>query len=620
MFQQSQLKQVVSLAMGTLIVGAMCLDPDLIRVQAEPVYSMAPAIHVPNGAKLVSVDASNEDLRQVLYDLAQKMNVNLMLSDSVSGKITIRLTQVPLDEALKAIAVSANLDIIPKEGGIFVVVDRETARDNGLNRGFSKVIKVNYSNATRLSTLLNMTLFNQGGMNGMGNANIPLKVLPDARTNSLVIVGTNQEIAVAERAIAQLDQPRQSRTFYLSNANALNVASLLASSVFNDGTAQLNVGGAGGAGGGAGGAGANGNNIQPVMPAQMTVERETIEEGTGINNFGGASGGNSTAGLGQSITLRGTVKESTTLSISPEGPIIVPDTRTNSVTIMGTAEQLALAESMIPIMDSQLPQVSIEVSLVEITQTGLKELGSSFGVGAGSFQFGFNNQARAYNASSIGIPTVDNTAGATSAIGVSTNPLSNNRDFTTQIRALLRNNKAKILANPTVVATHDTESVISIVDEIIRRTTVEQANSINGLTTQQVEIGEAGIVLDILPKVGEDGTVTMRLRPSVSSVRDNTQTDAFGNAVTLLSKRDYLAQSVRVQDGETIVMGGLVQERDSNVTQKMPGLASLPIVGAMFRAASRTATRSELVLMVTPHIMNKTDLTPVNYVQSSFAR
>ena len=70
-------------------------------------------------------------------------------------------------------------------------------------------------------------------------------------------------------------------------------------------------------------------------------------------------------------------------------------------------------------------------------------------------------------------------------------------------------NKAKILANPTIVAAHDTESIISIVDEIVRRVTTQLDPS--GFSTQTVEIGEAGIVMDILPKIGEDGTISMRL-------------------------------------------------------------------------------------------------------------
>jgi len=168
------------------------------------------------------------------------------------------------------------------------------------------------------------------------------------------------------------------------------------------------------------------------------------------------------------------------------------------------------------------------------------------------------------------------------------------------------------LANPTVVATHDTESIISIVDEIVRRIVVTVDE--NGFATETPEFGEVGVVLDILPKVGEDNTVTMRLRPSVTSIRQVTE-DLAGNTVTLLRRRDLLTQAVRVKDGETLVIGGLIQEEDSVIDRRLPGLGNLPIVGAMFRASTSRPKRSELMVLITPHILNNTRITPVSYTE-----
>jgi type IV pilus assembly protein PilQ len=176
-----------------------------------------------------------------------------------------------------------------------------------------------------------------------------------------------------------------------------------------------------------------------------------------------------------------------------------------------------------------------------------------------------------------------------------------------QLRSLLTQNKAKILANPTIVATHDSESIISIVDEVVRRITTTVDPS--GFSTQTVEIGEAGIVMDILPKIGEDGTINMRLRPSITSVLTQTE-DTQGNLITLLSKRDMLTQNVRIRDGETLVLGGLIQQRDSMRTDRMPGVSDLPVVGAMFRASQKGSSRSELVMLITPHVVNHTRITP----------
>jgi type II secretory pathway component GspD/PulD (secretin) len=299
---------------------------------------------------------------------------------------------------------------------------------------------------------------------------------------------------------------------------------------------------------------------------------------------------------------------------------VVPDTRANAVTVYGTAEQIAMAERYIPTVDAQLPQVSIEASLIEISEEGIKELSSRVGSSQTQFQLGFNNIPlsgnRFNNGASglIGLPTqLFGETRAMGGIGFTTRPYVHGDAYSLQLKALVQKRKAKLLANPTVVATHDNEAIISIVEEIVRQvtTTLDPAS---GFVQRQVQLGEAGIVLDILPKIAEDGTVTMRVRPSISTIRE-INTDPDGNLITLLNKRDFVAQQVRMRDGETLVMGGLIQERNINQLEKFPGLGDLPIVGALMRASNNQTKRTELVMLITPHIISKTLPTPVSSIQ-----
>lgn len=581
--------------------------------------SMSEAIAVPNGSRMVSISVNHENVRNVLWELSQQGGFNLVMDESVVGKVTLELSKVTLNHALQSISAMNDLLFIKQNGNIFLAITKKAAQDKGIARQLSKVIHISSSNATRVADILNRSIFgganadaaSVGGGGGFGGQ-ATQKVKADPRTNNVIVVGTAREIELAEAAVAKLDVVRQSKTFYLSYANALDVATMLSSSVFNDGTASFRVGAGGGS-----------STANSAAPSSLRVEKQDIQEGTGVNDFGGSSGsgggsgGAVSSGFSSQVTLRGFVKSTDTATVSPEGALIVPDTRQNSITIMGTVEQIALAESIIPTLDAQLPQVSIEASLVEISETGVKELSTRLGLGKEGVSGGFNNVALQNvqppaGTTMIGVPTVDPTepeAFARSAIVYSTNPLTRSGDYALQIRSLITKQKAKILANPTVVATHDTESIISIVDEIVRRVTTQLDPS--GFATQTVEIGEAGIVMDILPKIGEDGTVSLRLRPSVTTVRQETR-DSLGNLITLLSKRDLLTQNVRVRDGETLVIGGLIQQNDATRQDKLPFAGDLPIVGALFRATQNSSNRSELVLMLTPHILNKTRLTPVH--------
>ncbi len=619
-----------------LLAGTATCPPGLAQAaykdaSLDETTQLDSIINLPGGGKTISLDVSNENIRSVLHDLSSQGGFNLVMDESVTGNITVSLNHVSLNQAVQSVSALGDLLVVKQSGGIYLAISRQAAQDKGIARQLSKVIKIYYSNANRIANVLNQSIFASAGASASGGSGtasgasaggaaggasgVIQKAKADPRTNTIVIVGTSREIELAEAAVAKLDVPRQSKTFYLSHSNALDVSTMLASSIFNDGLGTVKIGAATSSSSG-GGTGAN-----TVSPSSVRVERQDIQEGSGINSFGGGSGSAGvTSGLSSTVMLRGFAKTSDTLSVSPEGALIIPDTRQNAITIMGTAEQIALAESLIPTLDAQLPQVAIEASLIEISDTGIKELSTRLGLADGKLQSGFNNTAvdSVGQTSSrlptglIGMPTVDATdtnSYGRSGIVFTTNPILKNSDYLLQLRTLVTDNKAKILANPTIVATHDTESIISIVDEIIRRVTTQIDPS--GFSTQTVEIGEAGIVMDILPKIGEDGTISMRLRPSVTSVLSQ-QRDTQGNLITLLSKRDLLTQNVRIRDGQTLVLGGLIQQRDTLRADRLPGASDLPIVGAMFRASQSNRKRSEIVLLVTPHIVNNTKLTPVN--------
>lgn len=659
-------QRIIAGILAIIMTYAMVLPTsaqEAYQAQSNPgPRSLAHVVNVPGGEKLVSVEAANANIRELLRDMANQGGFNLILDPSVTGTITLELQNVSINHALSAITALAGIEILPRSENIYLAISKETATEKGLNRALTKMIKINYGNATQIAALLNTSLFAVenaalsslggsgggaagGGIGGGGSAGIGTiqKVKADPRTNSLIIIGSQRDIDLTEEAVAELDRPRDSKTFYLSYANAVDVASQLTSSVFNDGTQGLIFqnaagGGGGGAGGGgsgggmgagSGGGGAGGGGLQsqqgPMqLPSTVRVQLEEIAEGQGANTI--ASGNGSSSTFSEDIVLRGSVKTTESVLVSPLGPIVVPDTRLNAVTVMGTAEQISVAERIIPILDAEPPQVSIEVSMVEITDEGVKEMGSRIGIADGRLQLGFNNEALSglqqqagivtpAGTGLIGLPTNDPTDSQSFARSgglFSTNPAVDAPNYLTQIEALVNNRRAKILANPTVVATHDTEAVISMVDEIIRRVTIT-VDGQTGTTTVETEIGEAGIVLDILPKIGEDNTISMRIRPSITTIR-NVVTDAQGNITTLLTKRDVLAQSVRIKDGETLVLGGLIQDSRTNRSDKLPLLGDLPIVGALFRASTVSQERSEIVILLTPHIINKTRTTPPNYL------
>lgn len=170
------------------------------------------------------------------------------------------------------------------------------------------------------------------------------------------------------------------------------------------------------------------------------------------------------------------------------------------------------------------------------------------------------------------------------------------------LNLLLQTNKAKLVANPSVVVLDNTEALIVIADEVVHKVTTTVSL---GVVTTNVELEKAGIFLDVVPKVSDDGFITMRLRPRVSTPLPQQSFADDTVVVTPLSIREVLSQNVRVKDGQTLVIGGLFSEREEAQLGKVPYLAETPILGTFFRNTLKGRRRTELMLLITPKIVEE---------------
>ena len=112
---------------------------------------------------------------------------------------------------------------------------------------------------------------------------------------------------------------------------------------------------------------------------------------------------------------------------------------------------------------------------------------------------------------------------------------------------------------------------------------------------------DEGLLIEVLPFISPDGYVSLNITPEFSTIK--TQAPEY----TLLQRRDLELKNIRIKDGETLVLAGLIKEGESQKASKMPFLSDLPFIGAFFRQSSNTKTREELVIVVTPHIIKDAD-------------
>ena len=181
---------------------------------------------------------------------------------------------------------------------------------------------------------------------------------------------------------------------------------------------------------------------------------------------------------------------------------------------------------------------------------------------------------------------------------------------------LIENRKARVLANPKIIITNGQESVIDLTQDYVEKVTSEYLTSsmagvgTTGTVQKSYTIGEdLGVKVTLVPFISPEGYVTLNVKPEYSTVAGevralgavSNQTDLVA---TLLSRRDLDLKNVRIKDGETLVIGGMIQEQEQKTVHKIPFLGDLPFVGAIFRSTSAVKAKSELVIMITPKILN----------------
>lgn len=281
------------------------------------------------------------------------------------------------------------------------------------------------------------------------------------------------------------------------------------------------------------------------------------------------------------------------------GVRITVDDRTNSILVVGTGEDLARIRNTIRAVDVPAPQVMIEVQLVEIGVNHLRQLEGQLGFGGS--KFGFANNVTSVQSTANGQPAggVPASGGGTSVTFSSMGNVTAN--LQARVNALVRNGSARVLANPRVTTQDNYTAVLQIQNKVpVLRTNFQSGNGA-AVATESVSFEPIGEELNITPRIDTNGFVTMVLEPKMS-VRGN-DVIVNRNTVPEINERTVKTQ-VRVADGETVVIGGLIRKNLTRAVAKMPILGDLPAVGFLFRNETQNEVETEIIIMVTPHITN----------------
>lgn len=609
----------------------------------------------------------NTPVKEVVAEIARRGKLNVLIDRSATGAITGELHDVTLNEAMDAVLAAAGLESRRVDETSVVVGTMQAMVQLGLNRPKARAFKLSYAHPFDVASLLHASVFNKG-------------YVPDFSIGNRV-----------KHRIQDKDQHRDQRD-YRTTTTGSSVAEgggtkkvknidrdVVLDIDLDDDTRIVEN---------------NQINRPDVQRTLRGTTRSQVQEGVGFNNAATDPG---------SMQIRQEQEIPTDYSVEQNngGAIVIPDPKNRQVIVVGTPDDLVVAEQAIRLIDRRPRQVHIQASLVELSNQALRQLGASLqlqGEGASGTILGQQGAPLVQFLPGLGSPgnsvqgsLYNQSDSAEIAVGTPTPPILFNRDQNYLINYLeslvprndvttaggaplipglvgailpalppaiaqvaplasaqsgfnfltlskkaggraniatvpsalnlsidlaLQTNKAKVIANPSVVVGDNTEALITIATEVLHKVTSTVSL---GVVNTNVELVKAGIFLDVLPRVTEDGFIEMRLRPTVSTPGIQTTISAGVGAppivFTPLTVREVLSQSLRIKDGQTLVIGGLFTEQEQAQLSKVPYLSETPIFGAFFRNTLKARNRQELILLITPKIVE--DEPPTSLTEGS---
>lgn len=478
-------------------------------------------------------------------------------------------------------------------------------------------------------------------------AGTSFSVVPDERTNSLIVLASPLEMREIRELVAKLDIHSPNETFrihvlHLRYAPATEMVDVLngllngtggpSSLSPQTGRNSLGRGGSGSFGGGSFGSGFGGGG--GFGGSGGFGGGSSFGGGGGFGGSQGGFGSSALSGAGRMGSGGGGLGSSTgqgagggPASVASKGgrgtdfesPVsITADPATNSLIVSAAPQDFETLHRVIDQLDIPRVQVFVQAIIVEVSVERAKDIGVNFLssgtingnlLGVGSLNFG-NLQTALGNplgltGLGIGLASGNNCTVPTPAVSTSTTTtgtISVPCDIAL-MTALQSDTHSNVLSAPTLL-TSDNEEAMIVVGQNVPFVGSSSANSaISGTIFNSVERQNVGITLDIVPQVSAGDNVKLDLYEEVSSVVNGTQAATNGPTTTIRSA----STTVQVQNHRTAVIGGLISSETDTGRQGVPFLSDIPVLGNLFSDNSRSTTKQNLLVFLTPHVVRSRD-------------
>ncbi|MDB9521137.1 AMIN domain-containing protein [Dolichospermum circinale CS-1225] len=410
-------------------------------------------------------------------------------------------------------------------------------------------------------------------------------------------------------------------------------------------------------------------NFLVALGAESAVSRERLVTSVNAVPVGGAAN----TAVTQTQTTTETKIETQRITYTDSTPILrglqaSGDERTNSVTLIGSPKMVEMAVSQLTQLDIRRRQVVVNVKIIDVNLTGTQDYNTSFSFGVGnnffvndggaaSLNFGGSRPANSNEVKNsvsrtpiISNPLGSGTSQSTTGGGgtsISENPAPQDLGTVTQnlptlyqfpkrlltsLQAQVTSGNAKILTDPTLIVQEGQNAVVKLTTEVYAGlktssqstgTTSPTTSSTTSSSVSEPIIKEAGLSLNVkVERIDDNGFVSLSVAPTVSAPGGTAQAGGGNGTITLLSARTLTSGVLRLRDSQTLILSGIIQDTDRTSVSKLPILGDIPLLGALFRKTNKQNERREVIILLTPQIMDDSQNSGYgyNYTPSPTAR
>jgi general secretion pathway protein D len=526
---------------------------------------------------LDTLEIKDMDINDVLKLLASKSGLNIIAGKSITGRVTIFLQNVEVHDALTIILKANDLAYMEGHGVIQIITAAEYEQTTGHKFGVntrSTIVSLQSAKASDVVAILTQVKSQSG------------KVIADDESNSIIIEDVPQKVEQILEYIKTIDAPTKTEVYKLKHIPGeplvAKLQEMLSPKIGNVKFDNLS------------------NTLfikdTPKKLAEILKYLSDIDASreTRVFEINNAKADDLAKTIGPMLT-----KDVGSIEF---------DARSNTLVVTDIPPKIEEIRTMIFALDRDDKEVFIEAKIVQIA------LGDQYQMGVNWDKVIPNiNQTSLKLTSTFGLPAAS-IGGGVGTLSIGT---MGSGTFNDVIQALDTFGKSRTLSSPRLAVINNQEASILIGSTIPYTTSTTTSTSTQPVTSEAVSFIDIGVKLHVTPMIHDDGYVTMKIKPEISNQEATPYKDANNNVIPIVDTSE-VQTTVRVKDGVTIIIGGLMKDEVSNNKTKVPVLGDLPFLGKAFNTENRNTQKTEIVIFLTPHIINgDIHQDPDEYVNSS---